>query len=250
MRLIFMHRFYCPQADLTSPEIVIDGRDEWHHLHNVLRLREGDVLQIFNAKKEEATGRIVKVARRQVRVGIESVRHYAPQPPLIILACAIPKRSKFESIVEKTTELGVDEIIPLETERTDIHLKGDQLKRKAARYQAVAVNAAQQSQRPEVPLIQPASGFMAALDRLSREAVVLIPSLMGERQNILKAFSTIPKPQKIAFLIGPEGDFTLQEYTLAREHKCLPVSLGETVLKVDTAAVISVACASLYYRYV
>lgn len=245
-----MHRFYCPQADLTSPEIVIDGQEAWHHLRHVLRLQEGDVLQIFNAKRDEATGRIIRVGRRQVRVGIESVRHYVPRPPLIILACAIPKKSKFEWIIEKATELGVDEIIPLETERTEVRLKGDQGKRKAGRYQTVAIHAAQQSQRPEVPVIQPASGFTSVLDRLSREAVVLIPSLTGERQNILKAFQAIPSPERIAFLIGPEGDFTPQEYALARDYQCLPVSLGETVLKVDTAAVISVACASLHYRYV
>ncbi len=245
-----MHRFYCPQADLLSPEVVMNGKEELHHLRDVLRLREGDVLRIFNAKREEAAGRIVKISRRQATVRLESVRRYTPQPPLIILACAIPKRSKFESIIEKAAELGADEIIPLLTERTEVRLKGDQLKKKAVRYQTVAVNAAKQSQRPDVPVIHPAGDFMAVLERLSREAVVVMPSLMGECPNILKAFQTIPKPQKIAFLIGPEGDFTPQEYTLARDHKCVPVSLGETVLKVETAALVSVACACLYYRHV
>ena len=219
-------------------------------MRHVLRLREGDAVEIFNEKKEEAVGRVVKVGRCQVTVSVESVRRYTPQLPLIILACAIPKRSKFESIIEKAAELGADEIIPLLTERTEVRLKGDQLKKKSIRYQTVAVNAAKQSQRPDVPVIHPAGDFMAVLERLSREAVVVMPSLVGERPNILKAFQAISQPQKIAFLIGPEGDFTPQEYTLARDHKCVPVSLGETVLKVETAALVSVACACLYYRHV
>lgn len=245
-----MHRFYCPQADLFSPEVVMNSEEELHHLRHVLRLREGDAVEIFNEKKEEATGRIVKISRRQVTVRLESVRRYTPQLPLIILACAIPKRSKFESIIEKAAELGADEIIPLLTERTEVHLQGDRLKKKSIRYQTVAVNAAKQSQRPDVPVVHPAGDFTAVLERLSREAVVVMPSLVGERQNILKAFQTIPQSQKIALLIGPEGDFTPQEYTLAREHKCVSVSLGETVLKVETAALVSVACACLYYRHV
>ena len=99
-------------------------------MRNVLRLKKGDTLTIFNDQGEEATGRIDNIQLTKVTVAIESVRKEGADIPVIILACAIPKKSKFELIIEKATELGVDEIIPLKTKRTEMELKGDRLQRK------------------------------------------------------------------------------------------------------------------------
>lgn len=172
--------------------------------------------------------------------------------PVIVLACAIPKKSKFELIIEKATELGVDEIIPLKTKRTEMELKGDRLQRTIARYQDVAVNAAKRFQRSRVPVIQSIADFASTLKSFTKETAVFIPSLAGgdggERRNIFEAFKAVPPPSRVAFLIGPEGDFTPQEYDLARAHGCIGVSLGKTVLKVETAALVAVACAQLWFR--
>lgn len=170
--------------------------------------------------------------------------------PVIVLACAIPEKSKFELIIEKATELGVDEIIPLKTKRTEMKLKGDRLRRTVARYQDVAVNAAKRSQRSRVPVIHPIADLASVLKFFPEETTLFIPSLPegGERKNILEAFKAVPSPSRVAFLIGPEGDFTPQEYELARAHGCIGVSLGKTVLKVETAALVTVACAQFWFR--
>ncbi len=174
--------------------------------------------------------------------------------PVIVLACAIPEKSKFEWIIEKATELGVDEIVPLKTKRTEMELKGDRLRRTIARYQDVAVNAAKRSQRPRAPVIHPVTDFTSTLKFFAKETAVFIPSLPGgegeggERKNILEAFKDVPSPSRVAFLIGPEGDFMPREYDLARSRGCIPVSLGKTVLKVETAALVVVACAQLWFR--
>ena len=184
----------------------------------------------------------------------ESDLKNGPDLPVIILACAIPEKSKFELIIEKATELGADEIIPLKTKRTEMELKGDRLQRTIARYQDVAVNAAKRSQRSRVPVIQPITDFALALKSFTKETTVFISSLPegegegGERKNILEAFKAVPSPSRVAFLIGPEGDFTPREYGLARSRGCIPVSLGNTVLKVETAALVVVACAQLWFR--
>lgn len=243
-----MHRFYCPDIAFDNPQIIIADAKELHHLRDVLRLKKGDALMIFNQKGEEAAGRIDGIHPEKVTVAIESVRQDTLDFPVIILACAIPKRSKFEWIIEKATELGVDEIIPLKTKRTEIGLKGDRLERKIARYYGVAVNAAKQSKRLRVPVIHPVIDFPLVLKSFSEGATVFIPSLSGARKNILEAFRTVPSPSRVVFLIGPEGDFTPQEYDLARTRGCIGVSLGKTVLKVETAALVAVACAQLYYR--
>lgn len=245
-----MHRFYCPHTDFSSPEVVIADKKERHHLLNVLRLKKGDTIELFNEKAEEAVGCIFSINPSEIRVRIQSVSSSVRRAPLIVLACAIPKKTKFEWIIEKAAELGVDEIVPLRTARTEVKLAKEQAARKMERYQTVAVNAAKQSQRPEVPAIGPVTDFSSALERLSRESLVFIPSLQGKRENILKAFERHPSPREISFLIGPEGDFTPEEYDLAGEKGCIPVSLGETILKVETAAIASVACAHFYYRHV
>lgn len=174
--------------------------------------------------------------------------------PVIILACAIPGKSKFELIIEKATELGVDEIIPLKTKRAEMELRGDRLQRTIARYRDAAADAAKQSKRLRVPVIQPITDFASTLKSFTKETTVFIPSLPGgegeggERRNIFEAFKAVPPPSRVAFLIGPGGDFTPQEYDLARSRGCIPVSLGKTVLKVETAALVVVACAQLWFR--
>ncbi len=244
-----MHRFFCPQLNFSDLPVAITDPRELHHLRNVLRLRQGDTIQVFNEKGEEATGTILTSAPQQVTLAVKSLRRHRLASPRIILACAIPQRSKFETIVEKATELGVDEIIPLKTARTQVRLKADQGESKIARYQKVAVNAAKQSQRLSVPIIYPVATFQYALQLLQQRSstVIFIPSLIGERKNILAALRSISLPSQIAFFIGPEGDFTAPEYALAQSHGCIPVSLGGNVLKVETAALTVVICAQLHY---
>lgn len=243
-----MHRFFCPESSLDNPQVLITDPKELHHLRNVLRLKKGDTLTVFNNQGEEATGRIDNIQPAKVTVAIESVRKDIPDRPVIVLACAIPKKSKFESIIEKATELGVDEIIPLKTKRTEMDLKGERLERKILRYQDVAVNAAKQSRRLRVPVIHPIADLAAVLKSFTKETAVFIPSLSGERVKIFEAFKSVASPSRVAFLIGPEGDFTPQEYDLARAHGCIGVSLGKTVLKVETAALVAVSCAQLWFR--
>lgn len=242
-----MHRFYCPGADFSSKHICITDKSELHHLRDVLRLKKNDRVYLFDGKGAEAAGSLRAVTSRKADVQIQTVTQFERKKPLIILACALPKKSKFEFIIEKAAELGADEIIPLRTLRTEIRLKGGRLDKKNLRYQTVAVNAAKQSRRAVVPAVHPVTDFPAALDRLAKTTVPFIPSLSGERENLLAAFRDAGSPAAVSFLIGPEGDFTPEEYALAREHGCIPVTLGETVLRVETAAICSLACAGLFF---
>ena len=243
-----MHRFYCPEANFSSKTISVTGKDELHHLRNVLRLKKGSEVFIFDGRGEEASGILTAVTPQAATVQIKSVSQFKPQKPLIILACALPKKTKFELIIEKATELGVDEIIPLKTKRTEIDLKGDRLDKKHLRYQTIALNASKQSNRHIIPTIHPITAFAPALDLLTKTTDAIIPSLSGKRKNILAAFKELKSSKAISFLVGPEGDFTPEEYGQANEKGCLPVTLGKTTLKVETAAICTVSCANLFFR--
>jgi len=242
------HRFFCPQADFTLKTVDITDKDELHHLRYVLRLKENAKIALFDGRGHEAAGTIVSISPKKTQVAVTTVHKAKRKTPKIILACAIPKKSKFEMIIEKATELGADEIIPLKTHRTEINLKGDRLTSKLSRYQTVALNAVKQSQRSMIPIIHPITDFKSCLNHLTGTTITMIPSLLEKKLNLLEALQTLTKPKAVSFLIGPEGDFTPEEYEQAYKLGCIPVTLGKTVLKVETAALCVLSCANLYFH--
>ena len=244
-----MCRFYCPTSDFSSQVVSITDKDELHHLREVLRLKKNDAVDLFNGNGMEASGCIVAISPLRVDIRIQSVREHQPSGASIILACAVPKKTKFELIVEKATELGVREIIPLKTSRTEVKLDGHRLSHKFARYKTVAVNAAKQSNRAVIPLIHPITAFPSALKHLTKTTTAIIPSLSGKNENLLAALGRLKSPTAISVFIGPEGDFTLEEYRQAQQCGCIPVSLGETILKVETAAICAVSCVHLFFHH-
>ncbi len=230
-----MHRFFCAHANLNSTVISLSDQAEIHHLKNVLRLKIDNQISLFDGSGKEALGTILSIQRKKVEVRIDQLLPRIPRQGLsIILACAIPKRAKFEWIVEKCTELGVDEIIPMKTQRTELSLRSVDIRKKTLRYKTIAINAAKQSKRTTIPIIHPLTNFENIIQNLDQNTIALIPCLTGDRKLINSIH--IDREKKIIFLIGPEGDFTSNEVELAKSHGCIPVDLGATVLKVDTAA--------------
>ena len=164
------------------------------------------------------------------------------------MACAPPKKGKFEFIIEKCTELGVDEIIPLKTKRTEVIFKEDRMAGKLSRFEAVAVNAAKQSKRIKVPQITPMMSLAQVLKNLDPKGVHVFPSLHNHPRHIADVLLKADRQKPVTIFIGPEGDFTPDELELAIKHGCVPVSLGDTVLKVETAAIATVALVKFLCR--
>ena len=125
-----MHRFYFPQLKQSDSNIQIISTQEVHHIKNVLRLKKGEDVTLFNGKDLVVVGKIVFMDKT-VGVDILEIKEFAKDGPRIILACAVPKRTKFEWIIEKATELGADEIIPLKTKRTEVRFKDDRAAKKS-----------------------------------------------------------------------------------------------------------------------
>jgi 16S rRNA (uracil1498-N3)-methyltransferase len=240
-----MHRFYCQNADFSLKNFTITDRNEVHHIKDVLRLKIEDEVFIFNGRNQEARAKIAGFKGEGVQVRIEAVRETASTAPRakIILACAVPKKAKFEFIIEKCTELGVDEIIPLRTKRTEVIFSQEKIPAKQERFQKVAVNAAKQCGRLDIPQILPMISLPEALEHCGSEILGVIASLNGRPQHIRDVLTGRGSGRSVLILIGPEGDFTPDEVQLAQDKGCVPVSLGTTVLKVDTAAIATVALA-------
>jgi 16S rRNA (uracil1498-N3)-methyltransferase len=242
-----MYRFYCQDADFSKSSVVITDTHEIHHIKDVLRLKKGSSIQIFNAQSQQADVVIEKINEAAIHVHVKTIKQSQEAHAKITLACAPPKKGKFEFIIEKCTELGVDEIIPLKTKRTEVIFNEDRMAGKLSRFAAVAVNAAKQSKRTKVPHIHPMTPLSQVLKNLDPHGVHLFPSLHHHPKHISQVLLET-KQKAVTIFIGPEGDFTPDEVELAIKHGCIPVSLGDTVLKVETAAIATVALVKFLCR--
>jgi len=135
------------------------------------------------------------------------------------------------------TQLGVSKIIPLDTERVVVRLGQEKSKARLERWKKVAVSAAQQSQRSDIPLIEPVSKLKGVLAKAADYDLKLIPTLECPGRKSLKEVFLKAEPKNILVLIGPEGDFSPAEVKAALKAGCIPVTLGDLVLRVETAAV-------------
>jgi 16S rRNA (uracil1498-N3)-methyltransferase len=232
-----MHRFYCSPQDIKADTISIKDK-EAHHIAKVMRLKEKDAVVVFDGKGKEYVGFIQKVLPKEVMVKIQEVKslHQELRYPKITLAIALPKKGKMDYIIEKCTELGVDTIIPIRTERTIVSPKEDKKSNRIARWEKIAIEASKQSRRTVLPILKQIKQFNKLLLEVRDHDLSLLFCLTDEKREELPEILSKFKGEKVLSIIGPEGDFTPQEINLAKEAGCKLASLGQRILKVDTAA--------------
>jgi 16S rRNA (uracil1498-N3)-methyltransferase len=229
-----MHRIYFDSVE--GDTIAVADAGQLHHLKDVLRLKVNDSVVVFDGQGREFDGVISAIERKQTIIKVTSSKPVRPGQIELTIACAVPKSDHMDDLVDQLTQLGVRRIIPMMTERVVVRL--DEVKKEARlkRWQKIARNAALQSQRNTLPVIDPVTFFGGVIALSQGYDLKLIPHLEGEKKLIRNVLAGAG-PEKILVLIGPEGDFTPDEVKLALEAGFIPVSLGDTVLRVATAAV-------------
>ena len=228
-----MRRFFLPNFQ----EPVLVG-DEAYHARHVMRLKAGDTVNVFDGRGHEAHSRITEVTKDSIHLTILQRSGNPSLPFRIGLAQAIPKKN-MDLIVQKATELGVAVIVPLLSERTIVQL--DDKSKKMDRWREIALDACKQCGNNWLPEIQPPQKIAAFLNGSGEFDLKLVASLQPDAQLLKGIFSNASTLQRSAspsvlILIGPEGDFTSSELSLAKSAGCLPLSLGPLVLRADTAA--------------
>ena len=246
-------RFYAPPSAFHSNrDSVTLESDEARHLREVLRLKAGDEVQVFDGAGKEFNCRIVEsrrdTARLEVTGEIDAAR---PESPLqLTLAVALLKGEKFDLVIQKTTELGVTRVVPVVTKRADIRLRdpSDAAKR-VTRWQRIALEAAKQSGRAVVPEITEPQPFESVIQDFAAQHQghrLLFSERDGE--STVDAFENLPEQvSTLTALIGSEGGWTDDELAAAREAGWTIVTLGGRTLRAETAA-ISIA-ALLQHRF-
>jgi len=229
-----MSRFYAPGENIKGNLIHIDGQ-EARHILNVMRLGSGDKVVVFDGTGKEYAGFIKEVKSKSLIVEIIKVKSPKKEIlPAITLAQAIPKKQKMDYIVEKATELGVSEIIPVISERTIVKVDEIKLDKRSRRWQKIAEEAAKQCGRSDIPKIKKADKFYNVISSVNDYDLSLIAHLAEERIPLKESLIGF-RNGKIIVFIGPEGDFTPEEILMAKETPSKFISLGSRVLKSDTA---------------
>lgn len=229
-----MSRFFVPPEAVKGSSIVIGGK-EAHHILDVMRLKVSDTVVTFDGTGKEYKGVIREVSRNSLTVEIKDVRIPAGgESGRITLLQAMPKKEKMDYIVEKATELGVHAIAPVITARTIPDWSESKKKAQSERWAKIAREAAKQCSRLDIPSISPISDFADSIKAYADFDMKMIAVLNDETVSVKSAMAGFTTG-KIAIAIGPEGDFTSEEVSMAKDCGFKPVSLGSRVLKSDTA---------------
>ncbi|MBU1125564.1 MAG: 16S rRNA (uracil(1498)-N(3))-methyltransferase [Candidatus Omnitrophica bacterium] len=241
-----MHKFFVPRENIRAQEAVITDKKDIHHLKDVLRLRKGSSILLSDGENSEYTAWIKNMASSEVFLSIQKRQAYpCACNYLLTVACAIPKQSRFDDIVDKLTQLGVARIIPLETQRSVVRIDKKKKMLRQQRWQRIALSAAQQSRRADIPVVAPVMKIEEVLSEGTAYALKIIAALCEKRRTLKEIISPCTH-RNILILIGPEGDFTEKEIAGAEAKGCIPVSVGANVLRVDTAAIAVASFIAIY----
>lgn len=215
------------------------GRDQAHYLGRVLRLRDGDLLTVFNGDNGEFDAHVTSLAKNSATVVVDTALETATESALKIhLVQGISRGERMDFVVQKATELGVKRITPVFTEYGVVKLNGARAAKRNDHWQSVAIGACEQSGRIRPPLIDAPVDLNAWFGAGTKEA----DSDLILRPGAATPLSSIAAPvTKVCLLIGPEGGFSDTEYEDAEIAGFAAVSLGPRVLRTETAALTAIA---------
>jgi 16S rRNA (uracil1498-N3)-methyltransferase len=251
-------RAYCQPAEPTPAEIRLSP-EESHHLVAVNRCGRGDPVVAFDGRGREWLTECVDPARGGALLRVRSARPAATRRFAITLAQALPKGATMDDIVRQATEVGAARIVPLVSERTQVHLDGDRADKKGEKWRTTAIEAAKQCGNPWLPEIAPVTKLEDFLKlspatngvgvETDAHPLKLVASLHGGSTSLRRALGTYAAkhgrpPSTAVWLVGPEGDFSPAEMTAAITAGFVPVTLGPLVLRSDTAALYALSILS------
>lgn len=234
-------RFFLPPDQIRAPEVVLTEQDA-NHVARVLRMRPGDTLFVLDGLGSLYHVRLTEVDRREARGEILSREAATGELPVpVTLVQGMPKGEKFDWILQKATELGIDRIVPVVTERSVVRLSADRSQDKVRRWQAIAREAAEQCERAKVPVVHAPVELATWLQEPATEGVRRLACL--ERHGGLPLVRALEgdRPRGYEIVVGPEGGFSPAEAERLLASGAQNVSLGGRILRTETASLMAVA---------
>jgi 16S rRNA (uracil1498-N3)-methyltransferase len=235
-------RFYLNDA-LVVDNTINAPTELAHYMSNVLRLRVGSPIVLFNGNGSDYPSEIVDIHKRKAQILINAQISLSVESPLHLhLGQGVSKGERMDIALQKAVELGVSEITPIITENCNVKLDEERWEKKHSSWQKLIIAACEQSQRNVIPVLHQPTSMKQWLGQPSELAKIILAP--GAKQYL----STLKKPQKgFRIVIGPEGGLSEQEVYTATETGYTPVNIGSRILRTETAAIASLAILQANY---
>ncbi|MFZ5646668.1 MAG: 16S rRNA (uracil(1498)-N(3))-methyltransferase [Bacillota bacterium] len=235
-----MHRFFISPEQFDSHRPVVSGQDV-RHMVKVLRLKPGDLVELLDGAGRAARASVEHVGKEEVV--LLKMGEFTPggAPPVqVILVQGLARGEKMDLVIQKCTELGVSGVIPLVCHRSVVRLDDGKSIDRQARWQRVALEAAKQCRRPDVPVVSAPQKLPGVLSGMPEGSLAVMPWEGEESRSFSDALAG-ETPGRVYVIIGPEGGFEKYEVEEARRAGVVTVSLGPRILRTETAGLVCVA---------
>ncbi|MEY4846676.1 MAG: hypothetical protein RJA54_549 [Pseudomonadota bacterium] len=224
-------RIYLDKKLNLDLDLILEKEDA-HYLKNVMRLREGDNVFLFNSKDGEFKGEIISSDKKNTKVKLISKIENINKPGNISLIFSLIKSSKLDYLIQKCTEVGVKSFSPIISEKTVAKNLNIQ------RIERIIKESCEQSNQLYVPAIHAVEKLEKKLKSLDKNSIVFFADINSSNKKIEEVLKN-NKNREFYLLVGPEGDFSLKERDLLKGmSNCIPISLGQNILRSETAAVV------------
>ncbi|MEE0945453.1 MAG: 16S rRNA (uracil(1498)-N(3))-methyltransferase [Acutalibacteraceae bacterium] len=241
-----MFNFFVDESKVVNNGYIIDGND-YNHIVNVLRMKINDEILVSVCGKSDLC-KISSISGNDIFAEIIEENHNCAELPVnIVLFQGLPKSDKMELIIQKTVELGVSKIYPVEMKNCVVRLDEKKKVSKVTRWQAIAESAAKQSKRNVIPQVCEVISYKNMLQIAKDLDLFLVPyENFNGMASLTEALDLIKKGTSVGILIGPEGGFDLKEIEAVINSGGKTVSLGKRILRTETAAIVSASALMLY----
>ena len=237
-----MPKFFISQEQQENDKIHIKGNDV-NHIRNVLRKKVGETIVVCNKEsKKDYLCKIENIENNSIECKIEEeLESNVESNVKVTIMQGLPKKDKMELIIQKSVELGVYEIIPIEMERCVVKLQEKDKAKKIERWQKISEVAAKQCGRDYIPKINQIMSLKNICNLISEYDIILLAYENEEKTTIKEALKSIKskfigKQIKIAVIIGPEGGISEKEVELLKKSGAITISLGKRILRTETVA--------------
>ncbi len=234
-----MRNFYVPPHNILADTILL-AVEERHHIVNVLRLQPDDRIRIFDSQGNEYLAVIQHCKRDAVVAAILEHRYIPPSTPQVTLFQGLPKFDKFDAIVQKTTELGVNRIVPVICQRSVPRMKRETAQKRVVRWLRIAHEASKQCGRAYIPVVQDVTKLVTCLENLNCDLCIILWE-EEHRRGLKSVLLQHLDAKSVGLFVGPEGGFTSEEVDAVIAAGVIPITLGSYILRTETAAIVGLA---------
>lgn len=231
-----MPRFFVERENISENKITITNTDV-AHITRVLRMNVGEPLTICDGMGNDYETKISQISEKSIDCDIISKEKSNTEPDVkVTLFQCLPKASKMEYIIQKTTELGISKIVPCASMRCVVKLDGKKAEqKKQERWQKIASEAAKQCGRGIIPQVSMPMTIKEVMQNAKDYDLFFVPYECEEQTNIKSVLTSAKEPKNVAFIIGPEGGFDPSEIDMIQKAGIKTVTLGRRILRTETA---------------